>query len=116
MFLKLLTIAAPPGIWGTSENSLRKQVPESVIIKQAQMCSAYKLQYFRKKGSQMALKIAYICLCHADPDFIARAAKNLQYEEDGFFIHVDHKQDEASFRAACKDLPHDLCPRRISQV
>ena len=75
-------------------------------MKQARIFSAFKLQFFRKKGSQMALKIAYICLCHADPAFIARAAKTLQYEDDGFFIHVDHKQDEAPFRAACKELPH----------
>ena len=54
----------------------------------------------------MELKIAYICLCHMDPDFIARTAKTLQYESDGFFIHVDNKQDVAPFKAACAGLPN----------
>lgn len=52
----------------------------------------------------MALKIAYICLCHTDPVFVARTAKTLQYEEDGFFIHVDNKQDITPFREACNGI------------
>lgn len=49
----------------------------------------------------MSIKIAYICLCHADPAFIAKTAKTLQYESDGFFIHVDNKQDVTPFKTAC---------------
>lgn len=49
----------------------------------------------------MALRIAYICLCHTDPVFVARTAKTLQYEKDGFFIHVDNKQDITPFTKAC---------------
>lgn len=52
----------------------------------------------------MALKIAYICLCHTDPVFVARTAKTLQYEKDGFFIHVDNKQDITPFREACNGI------------
>lgn len=52
----------------------------------------------------MALKIAYICLCHKDPNFIARTAKTLQYEADGFFIHVDNKQDITPFIEACDGI------------
>ena len=49
----------------------------------------------------MSLKIAYICLCHTDPAFVARTAKVLQYEGDGFFIHVDNKQDVTPFIDSC---------------
>lgn len=52
----------------------------------------------------MALKIAYICLCHTDPVFVARTAKALQYEADGFFIHVDNKHDITPFVAACDGM------------
>ena len=54
----------------------------------------------------MGLKIAYICLCHMDPLFVARTAKALQHENDGFFIHVDNKQDAAPFMAACSGMRH----------
>lgn len=52
----------------------------------------------------MALRIAYICLCHTDPIFVARTAKTLQYEKDGFFIHVDNKQDISPFTEACDGI------------
>lgn len=52
----------------------------------------------------MNLKIAYICLCHTDPEFVARTARTLKYESDGFFIHVDNKQDIAPFTKACEGL------------
>lgn len=52
----------------------------------------------------MAIKIAYICLCHTDPVFVAKTAKSLQYESDGFFIHVDNKQDITPFVAACDGI------------
>ncbi len=52
----------------------------------------------------MALKIAYICICHTDPNFVARTAKALQYKEDGFFIHVDNKVDITPFVSACNDM------------
>lgn len=52
----------------------------------------------------MELKIAYICLCHIDPEFVARTAKTLRYKEDGFFIHVDNKTDAGPFFAACDGL------------
>lgn len=48
--------------------------------------------------------IAYICLCHMDPQFVARTAKTLRYKNDGFFIHVDNKVDITPFLDACKGL------------
>lgn len=57
-----------------------------------------------ERGAFMAIKIAYICICHADSAFIARTAKALQYENDGFFIHVDNKQDVSPFKTACSGL------------
>lgn len=50
------------------------------------------------------MKIAYICLCHTDPIFVARVAKTLQNKEDGFFIHVDKKVDIGPFVTACNGL------------
>lgn len=50
------------------------------------------------------MKIAYICLCHTDPEFVARTARTLRYEGDGFFVHVDNKQDEEPFIRACEGL------------
>ena len=52
----------------------------------------------------MSLKIAYICLCHTDPVFVAKTAKALNYELDGFFIHVDNKRDISPFVDACNGL------------
>ena len=52
----------------------------------------------------MSLKIAYICLCHTDPVFVAKTAKALNYAADGFFIHVDNKQDISPFVEACNGL------------
>ena len=52
----------------------------------------------------MAVKIAYICICHLDPYIVARTAKALQYEQDGFFIHVDNKTDITPFVSACDGL------------
>ena len=52
----------------------------------------------------MSLKIAYICLCHTDPLFVSRTAKALQYEDDGFFIHVDNKQEIEPFVATCAGM------------
>ncbi len=52
------------------------------------------------------LKIAYICLCHMDPIFVARTAKALSYENDGFFIHVDEKKDIEPFLSSCRELPN----------
>jgi hypothetical protein len=41
-----------------------------------------------------------------DPLFVARTAKALQHENDGFFIHVDNKQDAAPFITACSGMHH----------
>ena len=50
------------------------------------------------------IKIAYICLCHMDADFVAHTAKTLHYKNDGFFIHVDKKVDIKPFLEKCNGL------------
>ena len=50
------------------------------------------------------VKIAYICICHIDPDFVAHTANSLQYKNDGFFIHVDKKVDITPFLEKCKQI------------
>lgn len=50
------------------------------------------------------MNIAYIVLCHIDPDFVAHTARTLQYENDGVFIHVDKKVDIEPFLQKCKGL------------
>ena len=50
------------------------------------------------------VRIAYICLCHFDPWFIAKAADALRYKNDGFFVHVDKRTDVSEFIEECADL------------
>lgn len=49
-------------------------------------------------------RIAYICICHKDPEFIARVCNKLNYKDDAVFIHVDKKTDEKPFKEKCKNL------------
>jgi hypothetical protein len=48
------------------------------------------------------IRIAYICLCHTDPDFVAHTADTLAYQEDAFFVHVDKKTEIEPFLEKCK--------------
>ena len=52
----------------------------------------------------MNIKIAYICLCHTEPEIVARTARALKYGDDGFFVHVDNKQDASPFIKACEGI------------
>ena len=56
--------------------------------------------------TEKPVRIAYICLCHMDPLFVARACKTVAYKDDAVFIHVDRKVDRKPFEEACKALPH----------
>lgn len=47
-------------------------------------------------------KIAYIYICHNNPDLLARVANILEYKSDAIFVHVDKKVDITSFVNACK--------------
>ena len=51
-------------------------------------------------------RIAYICICHKDPEFIARVSKKLNYKNDAIFIYVDGKVDITPFKEQCKNLPN----------
>ncbi|SKB64064.1 Core-2/I-Branching enzyme [Lachnospiraceae bacterium] len=52
------------------------------------------------------MRIAFLNLCHTDPDLVARAARRLTADPDfDMFIHVDAKQDIEPFRQAVKDIP-----------
>lgn len=50
------------------------------------------------------MRIAYLCLCHQDPEFIKRLCKVLRYEEDVVFLHVDKKMDQTPFYEATKNM------------
>ena len=42
-------------------------------------------------------RIAYIYLCHNNPELLGRAAKALKYKDDAIFVHVDNKVDIEPF-------------------
>lgn len=53
------------------------------------------------------MKIAFLNLCHCDPDLVARAAGKLGKNENfHMYIHVDQKTSEAPFREKTRDLPN----------
>ena len=60
------------------------------------------------------MRIAYIILCHTDPEHIRRLTKKITGgTDDEAFIHVDGKCDAAPFEQTLKDVPqaHFLCQR-----
>ena len=44
------------------------------------------------------MKIAYIVLCHKDPEFILHLSKTLKYKENKVFLAIDAKSDVESFK------------------
>lgn len=48
------------------------------------------------------MKIAYLILCHTDPEHIGRLVNKLTDDECHAFVHVDKKYDEAPFREKLK--------------
>ena len=56
----------------------------------------------RQTDGQTDVRIAYICLCHTDPEFIGRVSHILRYKQDAIFIHVDKKTDLAPFIESCE--------------
>ncbi|MCR5753635.1 MAG: beta-1,6-N-acetylglucosaminyltransferase [Acetatifactor sp.] len=52
------------------------------------------------------MRIAFLNLCHCEPEIVARAARKLCAHPDfDMYIHVDEKQDIASFLEAVKGIP-----------
>ena len=49
------------------------------------------------------MKIAYIVVCHKDPQLLSRLANTLKFENDHFFVHVDQKSDLEPFAEACRN-------------
>jgi len=51
------------------------------------------------------MRLAFLNLCHTDPEIVARAAAKLTKHEDiDMYIHVDLKSDIAPFKAALSDV------------
>ena len=51
------------------------------------------------------MKIAFLNLCHTDPELVARCAKRLCADPDfDMYVHVDAKQDIKPFEDALKDI------------
>lgn len=50
------------------------------------------------------LSIAYIYMCHNNPDLLARVARVLEYKSDSIFVHVDNKVDITPFIESCSGL------------
>lgn len=52
-----------------------------------------------------AMKIAFLNLCHTDPDIVARtAAKLTENENFDMYVHVDDKSDIKLFKSALSDI------------
>ncbi len=47
--------------------------------------------------------IAYLYICHNNPDLLGRIAKTLEYNDDAIFVHVDNKVDIAPFIESTKN-------------
>ena len=63
------------------------------------------------------MKIAFLNLCHCDPDLVARAAGKLGKNENfHMYIHVDQKTSEAPFREKTRDLPNVFFVRNRKKV
>lgn len=51
------------------------------------------------------MKIAFLNLCHTDPELVARCARRLCADSDfDMYVHVDAKQDIEPFKKALKDI------------
>ena len=52
------------------------------------------------------MNIAFLNLCHTDPDIVARAASKLtQHDDIDMYIHVDLKSDIEPFLTALANIP-----------
>lgn len=49
------------------------------------------------------MNIAYIYICHNNPEMLRRVAKALEYKNDMIFVHVDKKTDERPFYEESKE-------------
>ena len=50
------------------------------------------------------MKIAYLILCHMDPEHIARLVRKItENTQNVAYVHVDGKVDVTHFRICCED-------------
>ncbi|MCR5449552.1 MAG: beta-1,6-N-acetylglucosaminyltransferase [Solobacterium sp.] len=52
------------------------------------------------------MKIAYIVICHKDPELLGRLAETLYFGEDHLYVHVDRKSEIGPFQNACRNSRH----------
>lgn len=50
------------------------------------------------------VRIAYLVLCHDEPELLKRLALALSYKDDKLFVHVDKKSDINPFIEAVQGL------------
>lgn len=54
------------------------------------------------------MNIAYIVLCHKDPELLFRLAESLRFCSDKLFVHVDKKVSIKPFMDLCGEL-NNVC-------
>ena len=55
------------------------------------------------------MKIAFLNLCHTDPELVARCARRLCADSDfDMYVHVDAKQDIEPFKKTLKDIRYGI--------
>ena len=69
------------------------------IILDPDLCKSHTLT-----DSQKDITIAYLVLCHDEPELLRRVATVLNYNEDKVFVHVDKKVDVKPFKKAVAGL------------
>lgn len=62
------------------------------------------------------MRIAYLILCHVDPEHIARLVRKLTLNtENVAFIHIDKKSDISQFEKVLPNIENvHILPKRIS--
>lgn len=66
------------------------------------------------KSLENEQQIAYIYLCHNNPELLGRVANVLKYKKDIIFVHVDRKVDIKPFVEACAECQNVyFVPNRI---
>lgn len=63
------------------------------------------------------MRIAFLNLCHCEPEIVARTAAKLTRQEDfDMYVHVDAKQDIAPFEEALKGIPRVFMTKKRHKV
>ncbi len=62
------------------------------------------MSFMLSESSDKSINIAYIVICHDQPNLLQRLGKKLKFENDKIFVHVDKKVDISPFEDATKNL------------